>query len=604
MPKSRQFDAAASLVEEWVGAFDNVRPLSADERAGYDVRLIEQGWELDFSSDPEVGARLRILLPEFFPYARPLVAVDAEHFLIWPHVEEDGVVCAIPLSASIDPYRPVALTQYVLREALAVIKQGQAGVNLDDFRNEFYSYWDRARSDGSVPVISTLNDFNTSRTVTAWYGKKLIILGDNADAVQTWMDNRFGQTKENRSYESAALISPHEALVPAQYPRSMSDLEKIVAPLDERTKKILSRELSADKTRSMVILSAPTVNGRSLGALACSPPSTRNFYGHKTDVLQKGFRPGKMEESLRLSRYLRHSPAPARLKLKRVDQKWIHGRDRNLRSQELSLKSVAILGVGSIGSFVAELLAASGVGSLTLVDDETLRFANSSRHVLGVDSEGLYKSSAVATLLQKRFPHHAFRGLVEDGRSFLKRSLANDERYDLILSVAGDWELDCYLNDLYVERLDASPKQVLFGWSEAHAVAGHAVSLCGNTGCLLCHFGDDGLPENTVAAWKQSTMLSEPACGGSFQPYGAVEITAVNAMIASLSIESLLGKLSGNAHRIYASDALRIQEAAGQMTPWWESIRGEMPPDASLTRTLDWQKNETCRHCGAPSNAV
>lgn len=70
-------------------------------------------------------------------------------------------------------------------------------------------------------------------------------------------------------------------------------------------------------------------------------------------------------------------------------------------------KRVVIFGIGSIGGFVAEHLAAAGVGDLTLVDDEKLTFANAGRHILGVDSEGLPKAMAVAELLQKRFPHHA-----------------------------------------------------------------------------------------------------------------------------------------------------------------------------------------------------
>jgi hypothetical protein len=83
-------------------------------------------------------------------------------------------------------------------------------------------------------------------------------------------------------------------------------------------------------------------------------------------------------------------------------------------------------------------------------------------------------------------------------------------------------------------------KSIVFGWTEPHAVAGHAALLTGGDGCLLCHFEETGLPKLKVAKWEQETMLSEPACGGSFQPYGPVEIMAINSMIASLAIDSLV----------------------------------------------------------------
>ena len=44
--------------------------------------------------------------------------------------------------------------------------------------------------------------------------------------------------------------------------------------------------------------------------------------------------------------------------------------------------------------------------------------------------------------------------------------------------------------------------RVLFGWTEPHAVAGHGVLLTGRSGCLLCHFSDDGLPNMRVAEWE------------------------------------------------------------------------------------------------------
>lgn len=603
MPRSDQFDAAALQLEEWLRGFQNVRPLARDECASYRPRSIESGWELDLSGDPLIGSAIRVLLSKSFPYARPLIATSSKQFLMWPHIEEDGVICALPLSATFNPYDPLAVTQHVLNEALEVIKEGRSGTNLDDFRQEFHSYWDRSVTEGSVPVISTLSAFASPRIISVWFGKQHVIVGGNDDKLQEWMDRRFGTTKDKRIFEPGILLHLDLPLLPNQYPRRIADVGNIVHSLDQRSRTLLTKCLLADNTRSIVVLDAATTNGRALAALRLSPPSGKNMYGHKVDLRQKGFRPGRVPETLELSRYLNSAPAPQRLKVKRVDSSWIHGRDADPRAQLLAQKKVAIIGIGSVGSFVAELLAASGVGSLTLIDNETLTFANAGRHLLGVNSEGTYKSQEVADLLQKRFPHHFITGLISDGQSFLREAAAQHQSYDLILSLAGDWELDCLLNDQYLSPLSASCKHVIFGWTEPHAVAGHAVLLTGGNGCFLCRFEENGLPKLKIAKWRQETMLSEPACGGSFQPYGPVEIMVINSMIASLAVDWLLGKASSNLHRVYVSDEARIHETGGEVTSEWRSLRGAVPGDVSAVLTLAWPKEISCTHCGVSNVA-
>ena len=122
-------------------------------------------------------------------------------------------------------------------------------------------------------------------------------------------------------------------------------------------------------------------------------------------------------------------------------------------------------------------------------------------------------------------------------------------------------------------------------------------------GVFLCHFQEDGLPKLQIAKWTQETMLSEPACGGTFQPYGPINIMAINSMIASLAIDSLLGKASGNLHRVYVSDEARIHETGGEVTSEWRSLRGAVPGDIRPCLSLSWPKEAGCTHCGVSNVA-
>lgn len=69
-------------------------------------------------------------------------------------------------------------------------------------------------------------------------------------------------------------------------------------------------------------------------------------------------------------------------------------------AEVLSNASVVVVGVGAIGSVVADLLARSGVGRIGLIDGERLRPGNSVRHLAGARYWGWNKAKAVADMLR------------------------------------------------------------------------------------------------------------------------------------------------------------------------------------------------------------
>ena len=69
-------------------------------------------------------------------------------------------------------------------------------------------------------------------------------------------------------------------------------------------------------------------------------------------------------------------------------------------AEHLSGFAVAIVGIGAIGSVLAEQLSRSRVGRLLLVDGERMRPGNSIRHLLGLGTVAQFKAEAVARHLQ------------------------------------------------------------------------------------------------------------------------------------------------------------------------------------------------------------
>lgn len=78
--------------------------------------------------------------------------------------------------------------------------------------------------------------------------------------------------------------------------------------------------------------------------------------------------------------------------------------------ERLQSAHVAVFGLGGVGSYAAEILARSGVGELTLVDQDTVSVTNINRQLCALHSTvGQSKAEVTARrchLPQRRHPPH------------------------------------------------------------------------------------------------------------------------------------------------------------------------------------------------------
>lgn len=142
-------------------------------------------------------------------------------------------------------------------------------------------------------------------------------------------------------------------------------------------------------------------------------PTVHARLGEAGKAVADGIRKGSY--SLILLRYHRKGHTGVIVLFPRLDGKTIHlvsgtaaaddRRTRRLRAgaprtvASLGRRSVAIVGVGAVGSCLAELLARAGIDRLCLVDPEQLRPGNCVRHITSYDQVGQAKVHAVRDLL-------------------------------------------------------------------------------------------------------------------------------------------------------------------------------------------------------------
>jgi tRNA A37 threonylcarbamoyladenosine dehydratase len=126
---------------------------------------------------------------------------------------------------------------------------------------------------------------------------------------------------------------------------------------------------------------------------------------------------------------------------------------------KLAGKSVAVVGLGGVGSFAAEALARSGVGHLTLVDFDTVSTSNINRQLHALDSTiGRPKVEVLAERFRLINPklqltlHQAFCA-PENRATLITKDL--DYVVDAIDSVASKIDLVLYCRELGIPIISA-----------------------------------------------------------------------------------------------------------------------------------------------------
>ncbi|PHS39861.1 MAG: thiamine biosynthesis protein ThiF [Sulfurovum sp.] len=97
---------------------------------------------------------------------------------------------------------------------------------------------------------------------------------------------------------------------------------------------------------------------------------------------------------------------------------------------QLSSKSIAIIGCGGLGSALAITLGSSGIGTLHLVDFDTVSVHNIHRQIAyTMEDEGAYKCEALGKLLKRRYERLKVSTYKEKFETFIKQ----EQEFDLII---------------------------------------------------------------------------------------------------------------------------------------------------------------------------
>ena len=268
-----------------------------------------------------------------------------------------------------------------------------------------------------------------------------------------------------------------------------------------------------------------------------------------------------------------------------LDEKLVSGAVRSLDSgsllkrnpqrvnvHEVSAASVMLLGLGSVGSMMAELLVKAGVKRVVLADADILEPGNVIRHTCGMEGVGHPKAIAVRDRL---------RSIRHDGEYEIIRDATGQEiqRCDIIQSLdsivaratACSLVLDCTGSEAVLQAVSKSCRMKVVPFMSVgtyySAAVGQVLAVIPGQPCLEClrkalrHH-----PDIDVPVLKEDDAVAAEGCAAVTSPASAADLATTCSLAAQASIDLLLGKGLAWHQRLWVGRTLRGAPAGSVFT--------------------------------------
>jgi molybdopterin/thiamine biosynthesis adenylyltransferase len=542
------------------------------------------------------GIDVRVRLPFRFPQQLPNIAVETLNQIPrqMAHVQPDRFICVAPTTGVlINALDPRGLINGVLERATRIIERGMSGASDPELYAEFLSYWGWGcgKRIGSIAKLqasgrATLCFLKTPNPTQPCNG----ILTTSFEDAKVWAKNLGSSII---STVPAYLLALSGGIRP---PRALDELFLVKEVLSELQERVSAEDWkSFEKWLRTVVLPAtvafsfvlPDNLGSVLAAIILPNKSGGSAGGGNYLYRSK--------QSRAIADLPRIPEVPVeRVQVDRYDAGFLiprAGGDVNLLS-----RACAIIGVGAIGSHVADLLATLGFGNLTLIDGQILTNENVHRHVLGMVDINKLKATTMVQRLQNKFPHLDFKAVPTDVEEQLDKDGTFLKQFDLIVNATGDETLGLELNEL----LHLHQNQI-HTWLDPLGIGGHVLYVhpAPARGCFRCLFKVDpqeGLYNAaSFAKHGQDFTRSFSGCGGVFTPFSDLDSVRTAVETAKLCVRVVTAKVLTSALLSWRGPEDEFVRAGFQLSPRAASV-----DVGCVLETPDFI-DQSCPVCGAKS---
>lgn len=534
------------------GANTSTNVIEAFRQRGFDfIGKADDGWFMLSGRLPpqsDKGCPCEIQLdPKFFELPRiRLLEVPPELPAAVPHLGADGGLCYIAKGTVVlDIFDPIGQSLACLERAARVFGQIMKGEMVEDLAEEFFAYWD-----GWLCLVDIQGeDLGRQRCIVAEAnGTPLWFITDNEERTAKKL-NSLGYQVTDRTvltYRVKTNAQPRP-LTNNWPPRTVRDILAWQSTLDPRCRRKIHQRIQEGERKKangvLILIESPLMT---YGFAVFYNRKARNSKTRLADRKDPAYGLDVMMVSV-----------------VRIDDRYLA--QRNIpTSRTLAGKRIAVVGCGTIGGYLSEMLVKAGTGTsggkLTLVDFDSLLPQNIGRHRLGFPDLLSNKALAMANELKRLAPGADVRALPVDVRQ------AQLGELDLLIDASGEEALGHWLCDNYLPHTP-----MLSVWIEGPGTAVRALLRTHNSGaCYRCLWHSSKRGELRSIVDPLPVILAGHGCEGLYVPFPA----SVSVHAASLGVEmaldwvneiyspSLRTRLIDRAHQLATPDCdpLRDQE--------------------------------------------
>ncbi|MCH5171566.1 MAG: ThiF family adenylyltransferase [Erysipelotrichales bacterium] len=263
-------------------------------------------------------------------------------------------------------------------------------------------------------------------------------------------------------------------------------------------------------------------------------------------------------------------------------------------------EDVLVIGCGSVGSEVVELLSSSGFLNLSIVDYDLLKYENTYRNLTGFiylnHLEESNKAEVLKCFTEFKYPDVNITIYKENIVELLKCTKLNLKKYKYIIVCVGNNILHKYINK-YIYDNNINTK-LIFGWLEPYGIAEHILTIdTSKPGCYNClckstnniHFTTDDV----------DYKIRNNVCAGSYTPYGKVSTVRLATSIVDLLLNDYSSYSPlGNKHFIRKGNFKKYLQDGYKLTKYANYTQEELD---SISKDFVY---EGCDICGKRSNNI
>ena len=485
------------------------------------------------------GSSLNLIIAfdKYFPLRLPFFYVENDN-VFRVHVESDGKICLYDKSSMLikkDMPDQLLLDCYDQAIKILNILPGTDEYNKEIFR-EFDAYWMKIGNRRCV-----YSCFDTSEITYNEYNR---FLSSNIRVVaKTENDASVMAYNHLHAKRNGAYLYKKCLVIRLRRKSSLINIRENYKWKDLRN--YILRNISASYQRKFEkFLQKKVKNFLQYILLVYETPMGDIVFGFSIDISGKKY--------MQISNIVNAKIDP--VYVKRIDYNYLLARvDSKILLRD---KKILLLGVGSIGGFLANNLCQMGVTQLDILDIDVFHEENVCRHFLGFDSAVNHtmknKADLLKEQLEKMYPYVDIDSLNYKDRS-VEEFLVQYKRlgnYDVIISALGEPTLNLEINRILYQEHILTPFVCCF--NEPYGIGGHVIVVnLDNKSCLQCLYTKINASEITsfkasLVEEGQTFKKNVSGCSGAFVPYSSLDSQQTAILATRLIVKVLRGEIIEN----------------------------------------------------------